>query len=420
MWNSGTGGAFTSLALVTFLASLGTSIANIGLSEIARAFGAPFAEVQWVVVAYLLGITTLVVSAGRLGDRFGSRRLLLGGLALFTAASLACGAAPALVLLIGARAVQGAGAALMTALAMALVAEVVPRAGVGRAMGLLGTMSAVGTALGPSLGGALIAAAGWRALFLVEVPLGLLTLALAYRSLPLDPGEGRAAHPLIPEGTVRGRALWSGLAMSALASTVVMATLVVGPLYLAHGLGLPPARAGLVVSTGPLVAALVGAPAGVLVDRVGAGRVISAGLVALAAGCVALSSSAPAGGVAGYVAALVSLTAGYALFQAGNNTAVMTGVGPDRRGVVSGALNLSRNLGLITGASLMASLFTWAAGAGDPAAAEPASVVHGLRVTFAAAAVLAGAAGAWSIMRPTAEEPQPCPAAPPAAAPSSS
>src|SRR5690606_24352698 len=138
------------------LASLGTSIANVALPAFADAFDASFQHIQWVVLAYLLAITTLIVGAGRLGDLTGRRRLLLAGIALFTLASVLCGLAPTLWLLIAARAGQGAGAAIMMALTMAFVAETVPKEWTGTAMGLLGTMSAVGTALGPSLGGILI------------------------------------------------------------------------------------------------------------------------------------------------------------------------------------------------------------------------------------------------------------------------
>src|SRR5207244_1050783 len=114
-----------------------------------------------------------------LGDITGRRRLLLAGIVLFTLPSVLCGAAPAPWPLIAARAAQGLGAAIMMALAMAFVGETVLKEKTGSAMGLLGTMSAIGTALGPSLGGVLIAGPGWRALFLVNVPLGLLTFVLA-------------------------------------------------------------------------------------------------------------------------------------------------------------------------------------------------------------------------------------------------
>ena len=110
------------------LSSLGTSIANVGLPTLAQAFNASFQEVQWIVLAYLLAITTLIVSVGRLGDIIGRRRLLLAGIFLFTVASVLCGVAPTLWLLIAARAAQGLGAAIMMALTMAFVGETVPKA----------------------------------------------------------------------------------------------------------------------------------------------------------------------------------------------------------------------------------------------------------------------------------------------------
>src|SRR5690349_21292977 len=137
------------LSLTTLLSSLGTSSANVALPVLAHDFGSSFQAVQWVVLAYLVAMTTLIVGIGRLGDLLGRRRLLVAGLALFSLASVLCALAPTLPLLIAARAAQGVGAAAMMALAMALVGETMPKATTGSAMGLLGTMSAIGTALGP-------------------------------------------------------------------------------------------------------------------------------------------------------------------------------------------------------------------------------------------------------------------------------
>ncbi|MEU9305439.1 MFS transporter [Streptomyces sp. NPDC048269] len=432
------------LSLSVLLSSLGTSIANVALPTLAQAFTASFQQVQWIVLAYLLAITTLIVSVGRLGDIVGRRRLLLAGTSLFTAASVLCGLAPTLWWLIAARAVQGLGAAVMTALTMAFVGETVPKARTGSAMGLLGTMSAIGTALGPSLGGTLISGPGWRAIFLVNAPLGILALLLAHRHLPADrrePGkdragfdhvgtlllaltlaayalamtmgrggsgalntalllaaalgvalfvraEGRAASPLIRLATFREPGLSASLATSALVSTVMMATLVVGPFYLSRTLGLGEALVGLVLSVGPLVAALTGVPSGRIADRFGAPRMTLAGLTAMAAGCFLLSVIPAALGVLGYVAPLAVVTAGYAVFQTANNTAVMADVRPDQRGVVSGVLHLSRNLGLITGASVMGAVFALASATTDVATGSPGAVATGMRVTFAAAAAL--------------------------------
>ncbi|MGE3272619.1 MAG: MFS transporter, partial [Chloroflexota bacterium] len=436
--------ALASLSLSMLLSSLGTSIANVALPTLTQAFAASFQEVQWVVLAYLLAITTLIATVGRLGDVMGRRRLLLAGVALFTVASALCSVAPTLWLLIAARAVQGLGAAIMMALTMAFVGDTVPKAKIGSAMGLLGTMSAVGTALGPTLGGALIAGPGWRAIFLVNLPLGLLTLLLASQFLPasqpattsgrsrfdhlgtlllgltlaayalavtlgrgsfgplniallLGAGLGvvlfvrvemRTASPLIRVTMFRNPVLRAGLATSTIVSTVLMATLIVGPFYLAQALGLEAAVVGLVMSAGPLVAALTGVPAGRLVDQLGAHRMTILGLIGVAAGSFALSMTTITLGIVGYVAPIVVITAGYALFQAANNTAVMADIPPDQRGVISGMLNLSRNLGLITGASVMGAVFTLASATADTGSASPEAVASGMRITFAVAAAL--------------------------------
>lgn len=436
--------ALVSLSLATLLPALGTSIASVSLPTLAQTFNASFQQVQWIVLAYLLTTTALIVSAGRLGDIIGRRRLLLGGLLVFTAASVLSGVAPTLWLLISARAAQGLGAAVMLSLSMALVGETVPKQRTGSAMGLLGTMSAIGTALGPSLGGILISALSWRSIFLINLPLGGLTFFLAYRYLPVEsrkqegersrfdtPGtlvlaltlaayalamtigggrfglenlallaaalfgvglfvftEAKAASPLVKLAVFRNPRLSAGFASSALVTTVLMATLVVGPFYLAYGLGLDAALVGLVMSVGPVVVALTGIPAGRLVDRLGAQRLTILGLVAIVIGSFGLTVLPSGFGIPGYLAPIVFITFGYALFQTANNTAVMKDVPSDRRGAISGLLNLSRNLGLITGTSVMGAVFAFAAGASEITQAGPEPVAWGMRITFAVAAGL--------------------------------
>ncbi|CAN7656573.1 MFS transporter [Pseudorhodoferax sp. LjRoot39] len=384
--------ALAGLATAMLLSALGAGIANVGLPALAQAFGAPFQQVQWVVLAYLLAVTALVLPAGRLGDWWGRRNVLLGGIALFGMASGLGALAPTLGWLVAARAVQGAGAACLMALTLALVAQAAPRTRVGSAMGLLGTVSALGTALGPALGGVLLAGFGWRALFWAPLPLAAVALVLVGR-LPVERGAAVPARPA-SLGPWRGApGLASGLAVSLLVSCVVMATLVVGPFHLAGALGLDAARIGLAMACGPLVAALVGLPAGRLVDQWGAGRMLRAGLAAMAAGCSVLALAPLAWGVLGYVLPLVLMTAGYALVQAANNTAVMAGAAAERRGQVSGLLGLSRNLGLVAGASLMGAVFLLGSGVADPAVASPQAVAAGTRAAFALATLLALAAG---------------------------
>jgi MFS family permease len=168
----------------------------------------------------------------------------------------------------------------------------------------------------------------------------------------------------------------------------MMATLIVGPFYLAKVIGLGPATAGLVLAVGPLVAAMAGVPAGRLVDLVGTERAAIAGLVALATGAAVLSVVPSAFGIAGYVAPIVVMTSGYGLFQAANNTKIMTGTSLAERGVVSGVLNLSRNLGLVTGASAMGAVFAWGTAARDVVTASPGAIVTGMHATFVVAGLL--------------------------------
>ena len=301
--------ALAGLSLSMLLPSLDTSIANSSLPTLATAFGASFGAVQWIVLAYLLAVTALIVGAGRLGDLLGRRRLLVAGIAVFTAASLLCGAAPSLHALVAARAAQGLGAAVMLAMTLALAAGTVEPGRTGRAIGLLGTMSATGTALGPSLGGVLAAAVGWRAIFLVNVPVGLVAMVLVARHVPADgpvaaEGRGGFGGGLDLMGTLRLAAspgVGSGLVMSLLVATVIMATLVVGPFHLSRALGLDVARVGFAMSVGPLVAALMGVPAGRLTDRFGAGRMTVVGLGAMAVGALGVAVMSGRMGVVGYL-----------------------------------------------------------------------------------------------------------------------
>jgi len=200
--------------------------------------------------------------------------------------------------------------------------------------------------------------------------------------------EARAASPLLRLAMFRDPVLSAGLAMSALVSTVMMATLVVGPFYLSRALGLDAALVGLVLSVGPFAAALTGVPAGRIADRFGGQRVTIVGLIGIAAGCCALSIMPAKLGIPGYLAPMVVVTVGYALFQTANNTGVMTNIRSDQRGVISGMLNLSRNLGLITGASVMGAVFALGTATMDITTARPDAVATGMRITFAVAAIL--------------------------------
>lgn len=443
--------AVTSLSLTLLMAGLDTSIANTSLPSLAAAYGASFASAQWIVLAYLLAVTSLTVVAGRLGDLAGRRRVFLAGLALFTLTSSINAVAPSLWWLVAARAAQGACAATMLALSYALINDI-PQASPERNMGRLAAMSAIGTTLGPTVGSA-VAHFSASAVFLVNVPIGAVALVLALRYLPrpkhcqraevrfdavgtlllalslfayalsmtrgawqplnaaLLAGalfgviafvwvEQRARSPLVPIATFRNAAFSVSLTASAVVATVVTATLIVGPFYLTRALGLGRGPAGLLLSAGPAAAALTASVAGRLVERLGTSRATMAGLAVMGFGSFLLAVLPLSFSVPGYVIPLVVMTSGYAVFQTANNTSALSDAGAGGRGVSAGLLTLSRNVGQITGASVMGAVFLFATGAGDLQAAEPQAVAHGMRTTLLVATVfIALALGLVAIIR---------------------
>lgn len=435
----------TALAAASLTASLGISVASVLLPTLTRNFGATVSEAQWVVLAYLMSVTVTIVSAGRLGDLFGPRRVMISGLIVFIAASVLSATASSLGLLVLARAVQGVGGAILIALPMSIARDMVPSGQLGAAMGLLGTTSAAGTALGPSLGGLVLTWSDWRMAFWLLAGFATLTLGLALLSvrrdglrpwasvksldipgtavlivalvayslatsggaigIPLSPAvliagtlmalvlfvavEARASAPLVPMTVLLDRTMGAGFAMNILVGTVMMATLVVGPFFLTFSLGLGEALVGMVLAVGPVVATLSGVPAGQLTDRYGARRMMLAGLIQTILGLLLLAFLPRQFDVGGYIVALIVLTPAFQMFLAANNTAVMSGASAEQRGRLSGLLGLSRNLGLMTGASAMSTLFVTVMGTGDAADARVADVSRAFSATFTAAAVLA-------------------------------
>ncbi|MCX7305008.1 MAG: MFS transporter [Hyphomicrobiales bacterium] len=442
-----TGSAFPILATLagaTLLASLGISIVSVALPTLTVAFSAPISDVQWAVLAYLMAVTVTVVMAGRLADLHGHRRMLIIGLAIFFIASVFCAISPTLAALVASRAIQGIGGAILMALPISIARNAVAKDRIGSAMGLLGTMSAIGTALGPSVGGLLIVGFGWRAAFILLAGLGALALALAMSAIPAEPArtgkaktamdwpgaillaatlaayalatsrgkaalgwstglllaiaalalacfvitEWRSRSPLVPVLLLRAPGIAIPLALNVLVATVMMSTLVVGPFFLSFGLRLNDGMVGIIMAAGPVTAALAGVPAGRLTDRFGAPRILAAGLIEIFVGLVCLAFLPRWFGVAGYVISLAALTPGFQLFLAANNTVVMASASDDGRGMLSGLLGLSRNLGFMTGASTMAMLFAAAMGTAEVSKASGQIVGHAFTTTFLIAAGL--------------------------------
>src|SRR5271167_842984 len=188
----------TAVVLATFMLLLDITVVNTALPQLEKSLGANFTDLQWVIDAYSLALATVVLTAGALADRFGRKRWFLGGLIVFSAASLACGLAPSASLLIAARAVQGIGGAIMFAISLALIAQEFPGGRErGTAMAVYGATIGVAVALGPLVGGALTQSLGWEWVFYLNVPIGIVAIAITVLTVAesRDPNAQRADWP---------------------------------------------------------------------------------------------------------------------------------------------------------------------------------------------------------------------------------
>lgn len=434
--------AVTALVVITTVSALGMSIPNVAMPLISDTFEVSVSATQWVSLSFLLFSSLLMVPVGRLADSVGRVKVLLAGIVVFLIASLFAGFATSLPLLVAARAAMGIGGAAMTTLPVALVRQTVAANRIGRTMGIMGSSMAAGWALGPAVGGMLSAAVGWRWVFFILVPLALAALALAAKALPMRQGgtglplqtdfagsvilavalvaysvgltlrpfgvvgtvvlvavgalclilfvvvELRVSSPLVDFRLLSKVRVYPGLITAFLASTIMMSFTVIPPFYLARGLNLTPSQVGLAMAVGPTVAILSGVPAGRLVEKFGSRPIFLAGLTLLTLASLGFTVLPPALGLAGFFLCAVSLTPGNQMFMAANNTNVMARSGLENQGSVSGVLNLSRNLGSITGTAVAASLFDAAA----DRIAGPLGATVGLQSSFGFAAGL-GAIG---------------------------
>lgn len=393
------------------LAALGISAAAVVLPEISGDFKSSAMDPNLVVSTYVLAVTALILPMGRAGDVYGKRNVLIAGLVTFTLGVCAASLATNLQVLVASRLVQGAGAAAMMAMPMAQVREIVPKGQTGRWMGVMGTMSAIGTASGPALAGIIASSFDWRAVFWLQIPLALfaLLMCLAYlaktksngaqntiefkgaiamiiflaslvlflsdlkNGLDLSTGllmglsvfaficfiafEKRSNHPLIPMQILSTIKLRISLLSNVCVSLIMMGILIVGPYYLTLGLGLTTAQMGFIMSIGPITAALSGVPAGRLTEKTGAEPATFIGLLGMITATAAMSLLPYAIGLVGFLIAFMILTPSYQVFLAGLNTSVMQDTSDKDHGVTSGLVNLSRNFGFVLGASLFGIIF---------------------------------------------------------------
>jgi len=401
---------FVPLAIGVTMATLDISVVNIALPTLARAFRASLTSIEWVVLAYVLVITGLQLTLGRVADFVGRRRVYAAGLVVFTLASALCAAAPSAATLIAARTLQGLGAAMMTANSAGLLIAAFPENERGKALGAFGAAVGVGLALGPPLGGLLVRFS-WRAIFLLNLPLGILALWQLVRRVPADgppargrtlslpsailgcgilvlatlglsrgPGadwrgaevwlpfgaaavllggflaaERRAAEPLVPRGALRG-ALGAGVLLTFLGQALSLAAGFHLPLYLEEVLGWDAARSGRWLAIVPLVALLAAPVAGRAADRMGARRLTTLGLLIACAGFVLLTRLPAAPAPALFASALALIGLGLGLFTVPNASSVMGAVPRERLGLAAGLQATMRSLGMTFGAALAAAV----------------------------------------------------------------
>ena len=431
---------FPALALGTVMAVLDISVVNIALPTLSRTFGVPLTSIEWVVLAYVLTISGLLLAMGRVADFMGRRRVYGAGLTLFMVASALCAAAPSAGWLIAARALQGLGAAMMSANSTALLTAAFGAQERGRALGAFGAMVGVGLALGPPLGGLLVSHFSWRWIFLVNLPVGLfaqwqlwtrvprdepghptslslagaalwcgalvaLTLALSrgpahgwgdarvwplfalaavlFALFALD--EARSAHPLLPLDLLRGP-LGVATSLTLIANGLAISVGFHLPLYLEEVLRFDAARSGRWLAVLPLLSLVLAPLAGRWSDRLGTRALSVAGMLLAAVGFAVMSQVGTTPHPGHILAGMALIGAGIGIFTVPNSSAAMGSVPPERLGLASGLQATMRNLGLASGAAAMAAIvasrFT-AHGGGALAASAHGGATHPLAFALA-------------------------------------
>ncbi|OAH34698.1 MFS transporter [Methylorubrum populi] len=398
------------MGLAISMAVLDGAIVNVALPVIARDLAVPASDAIFIVSAYQIAVTATLLPLATLGEIWGYRRVYLAGLAVFTAASLACAVAPGLASLTAARVAQGLGAAGIMSVNIALVRFIYPHRLIGRGVGNVALIVAVASAAGPTVAAAILSVATWPWLFLVNLPVGLVALAVGARTLPQTPrsarrfdlksaglnaltigllivgldgladpdtrlpaciaiaaslavgvvfvrSQMRRAVPLLPLDLLRIPAFALSMVASVCSFSAQMIAYVALPFYFHDGLGLSETRTGFLMTPWPLAIAAMSPFAGRLADRFPPGLLGSLGLVLLAAGMVALALLPEAPTTLDVVWRLTLAGIGFGLFQSPNNKVIITSAPRERSGGASGMQSSARLVGQSLGAALVAVLF---------------------------------------------------------------
>lgn len=404
---------FLAVALGTFVAYSDSSMINIALPSLAGHFQVDMSVIEAIITFYLLMLTGLVVIFGRVADMYGRKKLYITGFAIFTIASSLCGITPTLWLLILFRAGQGVGAALLLANGAAIVTAVFPSAERGKALGTLGSVIAFAVIAGPLIAGFLADHVGWRAVFYVNLPIGVGGLILAARVLPkksvevnkerfdvagavsfvafltafllalkvlsrpdFQPAvftalaaaalflgglfiviESRIEHPLVDLTLFHRRLFSAAVASSFLSFWALSAVTFLLPFYLERVLRLSPTQSGYLLA--PIAAMLVfSAPlGGRLTDRFGTRAICTIGATINALALLSLSTLGPDTSQFGVVLRMIPLGVGSGLFQPPNNSSIMGAVPNNRLGIASGMISAIKNFGSMSGVAVTSLLF---------------------------------------------------------------
>ena len=408
---------WVALALVSvgvFLATLDTSIVNIALPTLAREFDAAADQVVWVSLIFILVSTGIALSMGRLGDLYGRKHLYVLGFALFTVAAGLSAIAGSLPELLGARVVQAIGASIVLANGAAIVTASFPASQRGRALGIQVAMVGAGVASGPVLGGVLVEALDWRAIFWTRVPLGVVGSVLVWRFLRdvppaarpqgLDvPGsvilflmlaslvlavnrgqawgwssgeiiglfaasaallavflivERRSVSPVLDLALFRLRGYSAAISAATMQFFGVSALFILGPFYLVDGRGFSTLEAGAIMAAFPIAMLLIAPFSGALSDRVGSRIPATTGLVLVAGGLLFAATLDVDTSIAGIVLRLFIVGAGTAIFSSPNTSTIMASVPLDRLGTASASQTTARTIGNAVGVAVGVALFT--------------------------------------------------------------
>jgi DHA2 family multidrug resistance protein-like MFS transporter len=433
--------AMLSILAFSVMGIFSTSLVTIALPTIAREMAATESASVWIVSSYQLAVAASMLAFSGVGALVGLRPVFIGGLAVFTAASFACMLATSLSMLIGLRFLQGLGAAAATCVTPALFSRIYPQRMLGQALGLTALVVAVAMAVGPALGGVVVAHAHWPWLFAVQAPIGLAILPLLYRTLPREPRRqhrfdwggatssvvgvgllvlamnqlGRpagltdgavlllcavvalgvflrtqqaATAPLLPLELLHHARFRAATVASVLANVGQGMALISLPFLLQVSYGLGVLKSGLLLTAMP-AAIMVAAPvSGRLSDRIGSASLASAGLLFVAAGLALLAALDPRSATDLDIVLRVFLCGlGFGMFQTPNNREFLSGVDGRYLGQASGMLSFSRNMGLTVGATLVS--IALALQVAGPVGEAGASGVHRLCLWAAAGATLA-------------------------------